>query len=205
MNKTKKIKKKIVSSWDDFEAADERLFELLLKYNIPATFYIPYNKLLLKDRLELAKKVAEHFEIGSHTISHKILPELSDRELKDEVYWSKRMIEDLLGVEVSSFCYPRGRYNDRVKEAVIKAGYKSARTVDVLNTDFPTDPFAIKPTIHAYPDRREYKGKKWQGIFLELFDKVNKGGGYFHLWGHSWEIEKYGLWEDLEKLLIYMS
>ena len=26
-------------------------------------------------------------------------------------------------------------------------------------------------------------------------------GGVFHLWGHSWEIEQFGLWKELETLL----
>jgi hypothetical protein len=30
-------------------------------------------------------------------------------------------------------------------------------------------------------------------------------GGVFHLWGHSWEIEEKGQWENLEAVLKTMS
>ena len=40
------------------------------------------------------------------------------------------------------------------------------------------------------------------GSLAEIFlDKVEKHGGCFHLWGHSWEIEEKGLWNDLEEIL----
>jgi hypothetical protein len=31
------------------------------------------------------------------------------------------------------------------------------------------------------------------------------GEGCFHLWGHSWEIEEFGLWNKLEVLLKHLS
>jgi len=32
-----------------------------------------------------------------------------------------------------------------------------------------------------------------------------KEDAVFHLWGHSWEIEKYDMWKKLEKLLQHIS
>jgi len=32
-------------------------------------------------------------------------------------------------------------------------------------------------------------------------NRVLATGGLFHLWGHSWEIEQYGLWKELEMVL----
>lgn len=41
---------------------------------------------------------------------------------------------------------------------------------------------------------------------ISLFKKTYKNKEeVFHLWGHSWEIEKYGMWEELEKFLEYVS
>jgi hypothetical protein len=31
-----------------------------------------------------------------------------------------------------------------------------------------------------------------------LFDRVLKEGGVWHLFGHSWQIEEMGLWDDLK-------
>ncbi|NQU77209.1 hypothetical protein HQ544_00775, partial [Candidatus Falkowbacteria bacterium] len=38
-----------------------------------------------------------------------------------------------------------------------------------------------------------------------LFDVFSKEGGVFHLWGHSFEVEKYGMWKKLEKFFKYVK
>ena len=45
----------------------------------------------------------------------------------------------------------------------------------------------------------------WINLSKNLFDYVLKNGNIFHLWGHSWEIEKYGMWQDLEEILKYIA
>lgn len=45
----------------------------------------------------------------------------------------------------------------------------------------------------------------WQSYTRHLFDYVLSHGDYFHLWGHSWEIEKYGMWGELEAFFRYTS
>ena len=42
-------------------------------------------------------------------------------------------------------------------------------------------------------------------LSLKLLDHLSKTGGYFHLWGHSWEIEEQNLWDDLEKFFVEIS
>ncbi len=66
------------------------------------------------------------FEIGSHSRRHLYLSNKPDRILKSEIEDSKKIIEDIIGSEVISFCYPFGRYNQRVVEYVRTAGYKYA-------------------------------------------------------------------------------
>ncbi|HEV2214593.1 MAG TPA: polysaccharide deacetylase family protein, partial [Terracidiphilus sp.] len=67
-------------------------------------------------------------EFGSHTLTHPWLPGLSDDELEREVRGSKRRLEDLLGMEVTTFAYPYGGVDRRVRAAVARAGYKLAFT-----------------------------------------------------------------------------
>lgn len=45
----------------------------------------------------------------------------------------------------------------------------------------------------------------WQAYARHLFDYALSRGNYFHLWGHSWEIEKYGMWNELESFFRYAS
>jgi hypothetical protein len=39
----------------------------------------------------------------------------------------------------------------------------------------------------------------------QLFDEVLEDGGIWHLYGHSWEIEELGIWDDLLEMLDYVS
>ena len=45
----------------------------------------------------------------------------------------------------------------------------------------------------------------WLNLAKNSFDYANKHGEVFHLWGHSWEIEKYGMWKQLEELFKYIN
>lgn len=67
-------------------------------------------------------------EIGSHSLSHPILPRCADPELGREVAESKAILENRLQVEIASFCYPNGDHDARVVEAVRRAGYRQAVT-----------------------------------------------------------------------------
>ena len=113
----------IITSWDDFKDEDVLLLNLLDKYDLPAIFYIPYKEIVDPEKLKLAKKVAEKFEIGGHSVNHTILTNIHNAELYSEVVDCKSKLEEELGVKVNSFCYPRGRYNDKVIAVLKKAGY----------------------------------------------------------------------------------
>ena len=82
-------------------------------------------------------------EIGAHTVSHRRLDELDDRELADEVGVSKAQLEDFTGVVVGSFSYPHGAYDRRARAAVIAAGYGSAAAVKNAVSHPGDDPYAI--------------------------------------------------------------
>jgi peptidoglycan/xylan/chitin deacetylase (PgdA/CDA1 family) len=68
------------------------------------------------------------WELASHTISHADLTTLDAGALRHEVEDSRRMLEDRFGVTVDNFCYPSGRYDDTVIQAVSDAGYRGATT-----------------------------------------------------------------------------
>jgi len=67
-------------------------------------------------------------EIGSHSLTHPLLPDLPDARVRDEVEGSRRELSRILGAEVRSFCYPNGSYDARALRAVAEAGYECAVT-----------------------------------------------------------------------------
>lgn len=67
-------------------------------------------------------------EIGSHTVSHADLANLSAAAVWAQLTQSKSFLEQLLGHSVVSFCYPGGRYTAAVAAAVAAAGFHDATT-----------------------------------------------------------------------------
>ena len=197
-----------ITSWDDGRSEDLRLAKLLLKYQIPAIFYIPSNTELAYG--DITALYQQGFQIGGHTSSHpEDMKVLSDSEQFMEIMANKRYLEGILNligeVDITSFCYPSGKYNDITIECLKKAGFKEARTTKILRTDKAEDPFRIATTVHVYPNKKEYKDESWAEVAKNLYDEAKDKKGYFHLWGHSWEIEKFKLWEELETFFKYVK
>jgi peptidoglycan/xylan/chitin deacetylase (PgdA/CDA1 family) len=67
-------------------------------------------------------------EIGSHSVTHELMPQLDDAGLAHEAESSKEKIERAIGAEVRSYCYPNGCSDARCEAAVARAGYRNAVT-----------------------------------------------------------------------------
>jgi peptidoglycan/xylan/chitin deacetylase (PgdA/CDA1 family) len=67
-------------------------------------------------------------EFGSHSVTHRNLLTLDERELEEELRISREEIAALTGQPVPGFSYPFGMYSARVRDAVLRAGYSYACT-----------------------------------------------------------------------------
>lgn len=220
----------VTTSWDDGDRADLRLAEMLRSRGLAGTFYVPTNPYGGRPALthaDLRNLKAEGFEIGAHGVTHKLLWRLSAKELADEINPCKPILEDILGSEVRMFCYPCGRYDATVIRALKQAGYSGARTVRMLSTRFEFSPYEMPTSVQImnHPKsgyiKNVLRARKMEGIqvFLghmgslsnwltlgkELFDSVLENGGMWHLYGHSHEIDKLGLWDEFAEILDYVG
>ena len=84
------------------------------------------------------------FEIGSHTLSHAILPSLSKEEASEEIARSRMLLEILLNAPVQSFAYPYGLATEPIKRMVFDAGYTTGCGVYTGPAQFGVDPFDIR-------------------------------------------------------------
>lgn len=66
------------------------------------------------------------WELASHTINHLDLTTLDASQLHTEVARSRQVLQKRFGVRVDNFCYPSGRYDNTVIDAVASAGYRGA-------------------------------------------------------------------------------
>jgi peptidoglycan/xylan/chitin deacetylase (PgdA/CDA1 family) len=84
-------------------------------------------------------------EIGSHSVSHH--QETMRARPEREASTSKQLIEDWLGIKVSSFCYPYYRSHAYLANAVRKAGYEQARGGGKPPLYGPQAPYYPMPNI----------------------------------------------------------
>jgi peptidoglycan/xylan/chitin deacetylase (PgdA/CDA1 family) len=71
----------------------------------------------------------EIITIGSHTLTHPILPTLPEQEIDFELAESRRLLEAKLNRPVNYFCYPNGSHDQRTQRAA-QQSYKAAVTVE---------------------------------------------------------------------------
>ncbi|MCA1978116.1 MAG: polysaccharide deacetylase family protein [Thiobacillus sp.] len=93
---------------------------------------------------ELRAMRAEGMEIGSHTMNHVRLPEVSYDDAKAELIDSRHILEDALGAPISSFAYPFGAWNDTIADATREAGYAAACTTRTGWALRDNDPYRLR-------------------------------------------------------------
>lgn len=189
-------------SIDDGAKQDMRVADILDKYKLKGIFYIaPYKSdLRVVDIAELGKK----HEIGGHTLNHALLTLLDEESAKIEIKEGKRILEEIIGKTITKFAYCRGWFNEDVKRWVKECGFLEGRTIKFTQTELKNyDKFEIPCTAHIYP-REEYKEKGIVKSIIERFEESKKFG-YFNLVLHSWEVERFKLWEEFEQIIDYIS
>jgi peptidoglycan/xylan/chitin deacetylase (PgdA/CDA1 family) len=83
-------------------------------------------------------------DIGSHTLSHYWLPEVSDPNiLRQEIVGSRIRIKEIFGYAPPIFSYPYGACTDIVRDEVVQAGYLAAVTVVPSALQENTDSFLV--------------------------------------------------------------
>jgi peptidoglycan/xylan/chitin deacetylase (PgdA/CDA1 family) len=180
------------------------------------------------------RDLAAQFEVGSHTLDHRSLDALPVDEARHQVVAGKQWLEDQLGARVPGFCYPNGAHNAVVRDIVRDSGFAYGRVTDDLDGALPEDPFQLRVSLHLYPrgrvevarrfvseERRRLGAWRWPARLpmllaavteedlaaraRKLIDRLRKRGGVLHVWGHSWEIDRFGGWGMLESVFAYAA
>ncbi|HAR62907.1 MAG TPA: hypothetical protein DCS13_05520 [Candidatus Margulisbacteria bacterium] len=215
---------RINTSWDDGAYTDMKLLRLIEKYSIPAIFFIPAknqerNVLGPKD----IKEIRTIAEIGSHTYNHKYLSGIDVDDAVKEVIDGRKYLEDILSENICHFCYPGGKYTYSIARQ-LKPIVKTARTCYLMNVN-RCDRFRIDTTFQLVYRQKssmikqvlafapltmkpvllkllcsDYSIAQLLKLFLDYVVAQSIGDYHVHLWGHSWEIDQYNLWDEVEGL-----
>ncbi len=131
----KKIKPRTVCITFDDGTEDnfKHAFPILKKLNLPATIFMITGNIgkpgwLSEKQLKILDESG--VSIGSHTVTHAYLPQLSEDAIKRELTDSKVELERILGHPVTLFSYPAGGTTPEVRAMVQSAGYEGAVTTN---------------------------------------------------------------------------
>lgn len=135
----------------DFTEQAKQLKELPNSVRLKKLFsfnaYTPKKEFTVRQALSI-KEILEMKHHGidfqSHTRTHPILVRCSDDLSLQEIVGAKEDLENILNSPVTHFAYPNGDYGDREIDYLQKAGYQSARTVDVGWNTLNTNVYALK-------------------------------------------------------------
>lgn len=101
------------------------------------------NQDLIMNQEQLRELTRAGHEIGSHSVSHEILPSLEEKALTNEIHNSKKQLEEILEGPISSFCYPNGDFDSRTVELVSSGGYSQAVSTKNGSNDKSSDPLTL--------------------------------------------------------------
>lgn len=203
--------------------------ELLCKHGLSGTFFVPiFNRegppVLEKDDL---REIARSFEIGSHTHDHCYLTTVGKEEAEHQINSGKTELEELIGQRVMGFCYPGGKFTRQHLALVEAAGFLYARTTTNLCFDVGAGRFEMPTTIQFYPHSKTvyirnfisagHWNERVDGLLLALgttdwierihalFDHSCRHATAFHIWAHSYEIDRLDAWGELDRFFAYVA
>ena len=102
----------------------------------------PTGNILNSDNLKMLLQAG--MEVGSHSHSHRRLPALDSKDLKQELTESRAKLEAALGEPITSFAYPYGDWNTRCEAAVRSAGFGAACTTQTGRAFRDENPLRIR-------------------------------------------------------------
>ena len=194
--------KVLTLSYDDGKVPDRKLVSILNEHGIKYTFNVNsgLEKLSFKESYEERIPMSEYarlyagHEIATHTVTHPTIARSPKEQMVLQFIEDRRALEELLKVPVRGNAYPNGSFSDEVVEAARASGIAYARTIKATKGyDLPTDYLRWNPTCHhSDPD--------FEKIYTDFLDLHKTQYLYLlYVWGHSYEFERDGNWEIIEK------
>ena len=209
--------KAIVFSFDDGVEQDKRLIEIFDRYGLRCTFNLNSgmfgmhtsheamlfgemrvfnNRRIPRDE---CKEVYRNHEVAAHSVTHPILPSLSDGDLVWQVREDARALEEVIGRSISGLAYPGGYctyFDDRTANLILQnTNLYYGRTAKSSHTfALPENPMIFFPTVsHREIEIRDRLADE----FLQLETDEPQ---LFYIWGHSYELDvDEKIWAQFER------
>jgi peptidoglycan/xylan/chitin deacetylase (PgdA/CDA1 family) len=143
-------KSAVITIDDGYVSGYNVAWPILKQFGYPFTMFIYTNYINVGGKsiswAQLEEMRDAGVDIESHTVSHKDLRHAPKGQeynawLHNELFASKQLLEDKLGIKIIALAFPYGTYNEIVRKASQAAGYEAAFTVygQHMGIDAPAD------------------------------------------------------------------
>ena len=153
----------IITIDDGYISGYNVAWPILKEFGYPFTMFIYTNyvnvggKSMTWEQLEQMRDAG--VDIECHTVSHHDLrhaPKGQDYPtwLHNEIYTSKDILEQKLGIKIVAFAFPYGTHNEQVRKMATEAGYQAQFTVygQHMGIDAPADQIGRYALDSQHPD-----------------------------------------------------
>ncbi len=137
----------VITADDGWKSDYTYMYPIVRKYNIPITLFIYPGTIsqgknaLTWDQLKELMKTGL-FDVQDHTFTHPnfkqekkhMSQEAYEQFVHRELFDSKKVLEDKLGIKIDFLAWPFGIYDSYLEQQAAKAGYTMAFTIDFRNS-----------------------------------------------------------------------
>lgn len=127
VDQAKKNKKVIYLTFDcGYENGyTPKILDTLKKHKATAMFFV--TQTYIRDNVDLVKRMKKEGNlVGNHTVKHQSMPELSERDIKEELITCADYCKEVTGYEMDKFVRPpMGEYSERTLQICKNLGYKT--------------------------------------------------------------------------------
>lgn len=116
----------IETIWKLPEDSRKQVLKLISQVRSPAT---SKREAMTVEDVRCISKIPQ-VALGSHTVTHAVLPNCSDYQVDYELRESKRKLEEWAGTPIRAFAYPRGYFDNRARRFLQEYGYGLAATAE---------------------------------------------------------------------------
>lgn len=119
-------KKYIYLTFDEgYEAGyTPKILETLKNNNVKAAFFITAHYINTQEEL-VKQMIDEGHIVGNHTVNHKSMPDLSQKEIEQEVMELHQVMNNKFGYEMKYIRPPKGEFSERTLKNTNSLGYKT--------------------------------------------------------------------------------
>lgn len=123
---------------------------------------------------ELKQLQSQGIEIGSHTVDHLALADLSPEDKLKELKDSKLLLEEKLSQKVAFLAYPFGSHSENVAQFMTEAGYQGGLTGKPGLNDEKTPPYLLKRINVPRPKFGlwEFRLRLWRSQALYVYQSL---------------------------------